>query len=124
MGFTLIELMIVIAIIGILAAIAIPQFAAYRARSHNASANSDIRNAMTTQEAYYVDNETYATSVAQLTDSTYGLVLSSGVEDIFTVASASDSSYEMRCWNTNAGDRAVTFWVSTSDSNDIQKEIP
>ncbi|MBW2304295.1 MAG: prepilin-type N-terminal cleavage/methylation domain-containing protein, partial [Deltaproteobacteria bacterium] len=54
-GFTLIELMIVIAIIGILAAIAIPQFNAYRARSYNASANTDLRNAMTAQEGYFID---------------------------------------------------------------------
>ena len=58
-GFTLIELMIVIAIIGILAAIAIPQFSAYRTRAFNSAALSDLRNFKTSMEADYADNQQY-----------------------------------------------------------------
>jgi len=98
-GFTLIELMIVIAIIGILAAIAIPQFSAYRQRSYNAAAESDLRNAATAQEAYYVDESTYCHTVATITGATYGLYLSDKVS--LDINNATVTTYNMITWHSS-----------------------
>ena len=59
-GFTLIELMIVVAIIGILAAIAIPNFIRFQARSKQSEAKSNLKSLFTAQKSYYQEKDRYS----------------------------------------------------------------
>ena len=58
-GFTLIELMVTVAITGILAAIAMPQFGEYRERAFDAEAELALRTVATAEEGYFLDYSTY-----------------------------------------------------------------
>jgi type IV pilus assembly protein PilA len=65
-GFTLIELMVVVLIIAVLVAIAIPSFLGFRARAQDRAAQSDIRNVLLSEKAYWTDNGEFTETEADL----------------------------------------------------------
>ncbi len=67
-GFTLIELMIVIAVIAILAAIALPKFGSVKSTANKARAESEMKNIQTALEMYYSQHEAYPSDKKELSN--------------------------------------------------------
>lgn len=90
-GFSLIEILVVLAVLGLLAAIAIPQFIEYRRQSVDAQMKSDLRNAAVAVESYYAKQAIYPSSVAEIT--AYGFQPTGGVT--LTIAVVSPTAYTL-----------------------------
>lgn len=87
-GFTLIELMIVIAIIGILAAIAIPNFIKYKKNAQDVAARASVKNAYTSAMAYLADNPS-----KDWVDLTKTMLEDGGFRDTQYVTTAMDNTW-------------------------------
>ncbi|GAB4365431.1 MAG: hypothetical protein Kow00128_07950 [Deltaproteobacteria bacterium] len=100
-GFTLIELMIVVAIIGILAAIAIPNFLKFQAKSKQSEAKTNLKGVYTAETGYFGENNSYEDF------STINWEPVGSARYRYTVGTAADDK----------GDTSITFaaWTKTPD---------
>lgn len=65
-GFSLIEVLVIVVLIGILAGLAISQYASFRSRGYDGKVAAAVRGVATSEESYYAANRAYAASVAAL----------------------------------------------------------
>jgi len=110
-GFTMIELLVVVVIIGVLVAIAVPVYLNYRKGAANKSAASDVRGAITVIEQYYTENNnTYPTSMTAAqagavtfnADSVISLSPGNQLWYVSYTTTAGGAAYKICGWNTEA----------------------
>lgn len=122
-GFTLVELLVVMLIIGLLAAIAIPSFFNQRDKAKDADAKSSARTAQTAMETYGTDNDgSYAGATTALliaieptlgdTPGTFSL---SSTSNSYTVSVASETSNVFSINRAAAGTTTLTCTVAGRD---------
>ena len=122
-GFTLIELMVVVMIIAVLIAIAIPSFLGFRASAQDRSAQSEIRNVLLAEKAFWLENGDYTATAADITafepnanidaaDLTAGVVISLNAtdSDIVCMSRTSDAGNTFAVWESAS---AGTFYGDT-----------
>ena len=108
-GFTLLELIVVVAVLGVLVAIALQQFSLYRSRATDAAMRSDLKNAALAMESYYGEFLDYPASVNAL--QLVGYRRTNGVT--LTINVSSPSSFTLNAATPNGTQPSFTFDSTT-----------
>ena len=103
----------VIGIISLLAAIAMPQFVAYRSRAADSQMKSDLKNAAIAMESYYAEYKFYPASVAAI--AAVGFTQTTGVGLVITVTSP--STFTLTASAPNGSQPSFTYTSSTGAIN-------
>src|SRR5437868_3603958 len=119
-GFTLIELMAVVAIVGILSAVAYPSYIQSVARGNRAAAESFLLEVSTVQERFLVDNRAYATTLATLGYTSVPSTVSSNYQVTVAVVAGPPQGYVLTATplNGQAGNDAACGTLTLSGTGD------
>jgi len=114
-GFTLIELMIVVAIIGVISAIAYPSYDSYMKKSRRADAKIALQKMADKQERFYLQNNTYTTNTANVggtgTDENYY---------VLSIDSADVNGFALRATAVAGGPQGTDNTTNSGDCTVIQ----
>lgn len=122
-GVTLLELMIVVVIVGILAAIAYPNYRDFTARAHRNEAKAALLKIATNQERFYLQNNVFTTDLTQLGFPSSPYTTDTGTY-VVTVGAADASNYSATALYQFAdaeADKCMTFGI---DGRGIKSSAP
>ena len=108
-GLTLLELLVVVAVMGVLAAIVVQQFSIYRSRSVDTQMRSDLKSAAMAMESYFADFQSYPTSIIGIR--TAGFRQTSGVT--LTINVTSPNIFTLTASKPSGTQASFTFDSST-----------